>query len=99
MAPVVCLVCESYQGGDFICEEDLTEHVKAHHGGRQHYHNNAMLFYSERPPFVGGQMQRAIVRNFSEFLARGALGWKHFDNVMVAAAGPQMDFRTLCDGS
>ena len=87
MAPIVCLFCESYQGGDFICEEDLIEHVKAHHGGRQHYRNNVMYLYSKRPPFVGGQMQRAIVRNFSEFLARGALGWKHFDHAMVAAAG------------
>ena len=31
-------------------------------------------------------MQRAIVRNFSEFLARGSLGWKGFDENMRAAA-------------
>ena len=72
----MCHFCEPEQGGDFVCEEDFLEHVKEHHGGRQHYRNNIMYLYSTAPPFVGGQKQRAIVRNFSEFLARGSLSWE-----------------------
>ena len=45
-----------------------------------------MHLHSKMPPFVGGQMQRAIVRMFSEFFARGSLGWKGFDQGMRAAA-------------
>ena len=76
MAPVVCLFCESDEGGDFVCEEELREHVDEHHGGMQHYRHNVFALLAEQPPFVGGQLQRAVVRNFSEFLARGNLGWK-----------------------
>ena len=86
MVPVVCLFCESSQGGDCLCEVDLSEHVKAHHGGLQHYRNKVMHLDSKRPPFVGGQVQRVAVRNLFEFLARGALGWNNFDHCMVAAA-------------
>ncbi|HIE69944.1 MAG TPA: hypothetical protein EYP98_07085, partial [Planctomycetes bacterium] len=82
MAPVVCLFCDD---GNFLCEEDFVEHVKERHGGLQHYRSNAFALYANMPPFVGGQIQRSVVRNFSEFLARGALGWKNFDDSMKEA--------------
>ena len=86
MAPVVCLLCDSDEGGDFICDKDLQEHVKLKHGGMQHYRHNISGLLAEQPPFVGGQLQRAVVRNFSEFLARGNLGWNRFTPQMREAA-------------
>ena len=71
--------------GDFICEEDLAQHVRERHGGWQHYRNNIMHLHSKMPPFVGGQIQQAIIRNCSDFLARGSLGWTGFDEDMRAA--------------
>ena len=90
IAPVICLFCNTEQGGDFICEEDLKDHVLLHHGGQQHYRNNVLKLYSKLRPFLGGQLQRAIIRNFSEFQARSSLGWKKFTPAMLdAARSPQ----------
>ena len=86
MAPVVCLFCDSDEGGDFSCEKDLRDHVAVKHGGMQHYRHNVFGLLAQQPPFVGGQLQRAVVRNFSEFLARGNLGWNRFTPQMRKAA-------------
>ncbi|MDA8583315.1 hypothetical protein N9L68_03755 [bacterium] len=85
MAPVVCLFCDSSQGGDFFCEKiSLSTGRRTMAGDSITASMPCISIRNDNLSSVGKCSE--LLRAISEFLARGALGWNNFVHAMVAAA-------------